>query len=197
MSEIPWWNFESNENIPKLKQATPEEINKVKDEIEYSNKLIKVNNVLNVLNFPDSIEEKFRSVLERQDDSTLIELALKQKPEILSFIKNQELNINNSNSEELDIENQKNDSKISKLKSIFTPELLNEHSTIKDQFDKLNNQNIDKEEIFRNIINILKDKPWELKSITDSFWWANPNNSEYKQFRDTLIWIDSSFEPIF
>lgn len=53
-----------------------------------------MNNVLDVLDFPDNIEEKFRGVLEKQDDKTLIELASKQKTEILSFIKNQELNIN-------------------------------------------------------------------------------------------------------
>jgi len=196
MSEIPWWNFESNENIPKLKQATPEEVSKVKDEVEYSNKLIKVNNVLDVLDFPDNIEEKFRGVLEKQDDKTLIELASKQKTEILSFIKNQELNINSWNSKELDIENQKNDSKISKLESIFTPELLQEHITIKEQFDKLENTT-DKEPVFREIINILKNEPWTLKAIIDSLWWANPNNPQYLEFKNTLIDLDPSFKDIF
>jgi len=104
-----------------------------------------------VLDFPDNIEEKFRGVLKKQDDKVLIELASKQKTEILSFIKNQTLS-------ETRIENEKNDSKISKLELIFTPELLNEHPTIKEQFDKLENIT-DKEAVFREIINILKNEP--------------------------------------
>ncbi|MBU1658701.1 hypothetical protein KKG72_06570 [bacterium] len=50
------------------------------------------------------------------------------------------------------------DSKISKLKAIFTPELLKQHSKIKEQFEELDTT-ADKEKIFRNIINILKNEP--------------------------------------
>jgi len=195
MSEIPWRNFESNEDIPKLKQATPEEVNKVKEDVEYSNKLIKINNVLNILDFPDNIEDKFRKVLEKQDDNTLIELATKQKPEILSFLKNQKLNENTLNKKETTIENQKNELKISKLQSIFTPELLDQHPKIKEQFNKLDNAT-DKEKVFREIINLLKE-PWTLQSIIKEIWWADINNPEYIEFKNTLITIDSSFESYF
>ena len=57
-------------------------------------------------------------------------------------------------------------SKISKLKSIFTPEILDQHSSIKEQFDNLDIAT-DKEAIIRNIINILKNEPETLKSIID------------------------------
>lgn len=198
MSEIPWGNFESNENIPKLKQATPEEINKVKDDVEYSNKLIKVNNVLNVLDFPDNIEEKFRITLEKQDDNTLLELATKQKDEILSFLKNERLSKNQNESLNNIEKNKSFESKILKLKSIFTPELLNKNPDIAQNFEALDlaKSPEEKEAILRWVINLLKE-PWKLKSIVDDLGWADKNNPKYLEFKENLIWIDSSFENYF
>ena len=190
MSEIPWWNFESNENILQLKQATPEEVNKVKDDIGYSNKHIKVNNVLNVLDFPDNIEEKFRKVLEKQDDNTLIELAKKQKLEILSFFKNTELNINNK-------ENKKNESKFSKIQSVFTPKILANNPKIAKKFEELDLlEGTEKKDVkLQEILAILKE-PWILNSIINDLGWADKNNPspQYLEFKNTLIDIDPSFK---
>ena len=67
---------------------------KVKDDIEYSNHLIKVHNVMNVLDLPNNQEEAFRESLTKQDNKTLEELGKKSKKEILLFLtqQNQENN---------------------------------------------------------------------------------------------------------
>jgi hypothetical protein len=117
--------------------------------------------VLNVLDFPDNIEEKFRRVLEKQDDKTLIELASKQKSEILSFLKSQNEKENNKEDLNNKEKTQLADSKISKLQSIFTPELLNNNPDIKDNFEALELAKTpeEKEAIVQGVINILKTEP--------------------------------------
>lgn len=56
MTEILWGNIESNENLPKLKRASPDEIQKVWRYWVFKS-LKKVNDVLNVLDFPDNKEK--------------------------------------------------------------------------------------------------------------------------------------------
>lgn len=198
MSEILWSNFEQNENLPKLKQASPEEIKKVWEDIEYSNHLQKVNDILNVLDYPDNIEEKFRTILDKQDDKTLIELVKQSKWDIQNFL----LNVKESKNyieREKKIEKNKNfESKVLKIKSIFTPKLLNKNPDIAQNFEALElaENPEEKEAILRWVINLLKE-PWKLKSIVDDLWWADKNNPQYLEFRNNLIWIDSNFENYF
>lgn len=46
------------------------------------------------------------------------------------------------------------------------------------------------------ILNELKN--WDiLNSVIKELWWANSNNPKYIEFRDTLIWLDSSFKDLF
>ncbi len=202
MSEILWSNFEQNENLPKLKQASPEEIQKVWEDIKYSNHLQKVNDVLNVLDYPDNIEEKFRSILEKEDDKTLIVLVKQSKWDIQSFLLNERNNKTTKveTQEEIkQLENNKNfESKVLKLKSIFTPELLNKNPDIAQNFEALELAKTpeEKEAILRRVINLLKE-PWKLKSIVDELGWADKNNQKYLEFKESLIWIDSSFENYF
>lgn len=202
MVEIPWRNLESNENLPKLKQASPEEIQKVWEQIKYSNHLQKINDVLSVLDYPDNIEKKFRNILNKQSDKTLIDLAKQSKQEIQSFL----LDVNTI--QNIQIENQENlkqnikidriNVKISQIKSIFTPEILNKNPDIAENFEALDLAKTpqEKEVILRWVINLLKE-PWKLKSIIDELWWADKNNPKYLEFKESLIWLDSSFENYF
>lgn len=197
--------LESNENIPKLKQATPEDVQKVWEEIEYSNHLQKVNDVLNVLDYPDNIEEKFRTILDKQDDITLIELAKWSKQEIQSFLLNNkksekglEKKIQSQENEKQNKKSERIETKISKIKSTFTQEILNKNSDIKQNLEAFDLAKTlkEKESILREVLKILK-QPWKLKSIVDDLWWANKNNPQYLEFKSSLIWIDSSFENLF
>lgn len=77
-------NFEHQEQL-KLKIASPEDIKKVEQSIEYSKKLVRANDVLKVLDFPDNQEESYRQLLLKQDNNTLESLATKSKDEILLF----------------------------------------------------------------------------------------------------------------
>ena len=65
---------------------TDEEIQNTKSNMEMSEKLRQVNDVLQVLDFPDNQEEAFRVILEKQEPKTLQELASKSKKEILTFL---------------------------------------------------------------------------------------------------------------
>ncbi|MCT7487225.1 hypothetical protein N5T98_11885 [Aliarcobacter cryaerophilus] len=132
---------------------------KVKDDIEYSNHLIKVHNVMNVLDLSNNQEEAFRESLTKQDNKTLEELGKKSKKEILLFLTQQNQENNklkterieqklsqiDSKSNEKDAqnkqenhrENQKLNQKetklnqdIQKIKSVFTPQILEQNSDI-------------------------------------------------------------------
>lgn len=212
MTEVLWGNLESNENLPKLKKASLEEIQKVWEEIKYSNHLKKVNDVLNVLDFPDNKEESFRKVLEKQDDEILKDLAWKSKNEILMFLISEKKNedkenqskivenneIKETNNEKKEIKNEKIDSKILKIKSVFTPEILSKNSDIADKINILDSVDnpLEKEKVLKDILELLKE-PWKLKSIINDLWWADKNNLKYLEFKENLIWIDSSFERYF
>jgi len=198
MSEIPWGNFEQNEDLPKLKQANSEDIQKVWEDIEYSNHLKKVNDVLWVLDFPDNIEEKFRTILDKQDDKTLIELSKQSKQEIQSFLLNNR-RTEKFTEEEKHVDKSENiNSKISKIKSTFTPEILSKNPDIENLINSFDLQKDEEENMntIDKILNLLKE-PWKLKSIVDTLWWADKNNPQYVEFKNNLIWIDSSFESHF
>jgi len=207
MSEIPWQNYESNEKVPSIHKASPEEVKKRWEEIEYSNHLIKENDVLKKLDLQDEQEEEYRKTLENLDKKDLIDLASKSKSEILLFLTtnenqySQKIETENNIEQKQDINsinewtNQANE-KISKLQSIFTPELLEKHSTLKGLFESLDNGS-DKQEVFEQIISHLKDKPKTLASIVNEIWWPDKNNPQYQELKNTLIWIDSDFWDIF
>jgi hypothetical protein len=65
---------------------TDEEIQNTKSNMERSQNLRQVNDVLQVLDFPDNQEEAFRLILEKQKPKTLQKLATKSKKEILTFL---------------------------------------------------------------------------------------------------------------
>ncbi len=201
--------LETQDEVPKLKEASKEDILKVEESIKYSNKLTKVNNVLSVLDFPDDTEEIYRKTLEKQDNKKLIELAWKSKIKILKFLINSRKNdlegetikthevIKEENVEQSK-ENEIINSKVSKIKSIFTSEILNNNPDIAqklNEFDSLTKP-LEKEAELKDILWILK-QPWKLESIISTIWWANKNNPQYLEFRNNLIWIESSFENYF
>ena len=161
MSEKMGQSIESNEVKVRL-QATPEDVENVKKSVEYSNHLTKANDVLKVLDFPDNIEESFRSILLKQDNKTLEELVNKSKQEIQSFLiqaKNKDNSLKNSIIEQ----------KISKIKSVFTPQILEQNSTLSDLFQNLDNKSVEqKDEALKEILKALKDDNGKiLKSITE------------------------------
>lgn len=184
--------------------ASPEDVEKVKKSIEYSQHLTKANDVLKVLDFPDNQEEAFRKILLKQDDTTLEELAIKSKNEILTFLVKEQKQTNISKENEVikletekSIETQKNEQKLSKIKSVFTPKILEKNPDIAEKFSSLDwKTSEEKNDILQGILQILK-QPWKLKSIIDEMWWADKNNPEYLEFKNALLWVDTSFETYF
>jgi actin-related protein len=158
---------------------------KVKDDIEYSNHLIKVHNVMNVLDLPNNQEEAFRESLTKQDNKTLEELSKKSKKEILLFLTQQNQENNKSKTERIEQklsqidskanekdtqnhqENQKQNQDIQKIKSVFTPQILEQNSTLSDEFKKLDNEK-ERQGALNKILDLLKsDNGKILKSITE------------------------------
>ena len=215
-------SIESNEVKVRL-QATPEDVENVKKSVEYSNHLTKANDVLKVLDFPDNIEESFRKILLKQDNKTLEELSKKSKQEIQTFlIQTQKINIDNLkkteiqkqeklNLEDIDI-SIKNNNKLNRLKSVFTPQILEQNSDIAWNFaligeidKKISNETDDtkktelineKDKALKEILDILKN-PKVLESIIKQIWWADKNNPKYLEFKNTLVWLDSWFDKYF
>ena len=200
-------SIESNEVKVRL-QATPEDVENVKKSVEYSNHLTKANDVLKVLDFPDNIEESFRKILLKQDNKTLEELSKKSKQEIQTFlIQTQKINIDNLkkteiqkqeklNLEDIDI-SIKNNNKLNRLKSVFTPQILEKNPNIADKLNSLDWKTIEeKNEALKEILSILKN-PKVLESIIKQIWWADKNNPKYLEFKNTLVWLDSWFDKYF
>lgn len=204
MSEKMGQSIESNEVKVRL-QATPEDVENVKKSIEYSNHLTKANDVLKVLDFPDNIEESYRKILLKQDNKTLEEMAKKSKNEILTFIVNEQNKVTNNiknQDAKIDIEKNQKETKlnqdIKKIKSVFTPQILEQNSTLSNLFQKLDNNETDKQKTLESILNLLKsDNGKILKSITEQLWWADKNNPKYLEFKNTLVWLDSWFDKYF
>ncbi len=157
-------SIESNEVKVRL-QATPEDVENVKKSVEYSNHLTKANDVLKVLDFPDNIEESFRKILLKQDNKILEELAKKEKDEILTFIskeknkvvnnlenqniktvneetqkQNQEINLKNETKNLKDQQTLKNEQDIQKIKSVFTPQILEQNPNLAKEFNNLDKE---------------------------------------------------------
>lgn len=214
-----WEHKESVSRTPVPDEA----VAKVKDDIEYSNHLIKVHNVMNVLDLPNNQEEAFREFLTKQDNKILEELSKKSKKEIQEFllleknnerhnkkwltdikenqtikVESEETNKQLKNNQQKNIENQKNDSKFNHLKSYFTPQILEQNRALADEFKDFNNKSVEKkDEAIQKIISILKDNPSILKSITEQLWWADKNNKKYLEFKNTLVGLDSWFDKYF
>lgn len=196
---------ESPEYIKKL----DERIQKVEQDEKNYKHLVKINDVLNVLDFPDNKEEAFRKVLEKQDQETLKGLAWKSKNEILLFIANNKeqslkteksktTQVNIQETEKQNIKIEKIEQKLSKIKSIFSPEILKNNPDIAQSFEALELAQTpeQKEAILQGVLNLLQE-PWVLNSIIKDLWWADKNNPKYVEFRNTLIGLDPSFESIF
>ena len=175
---------ESPEYIKKL----DERVKKIEqDEKDYKH-LVKINDVLNVLDFPDNKEEIFRKALERQDQTTLKELAWKSKSEIIIFLAKENHKETNQEIQKQDINIENIEQKLLKIKSVLTPEVLQKYPKINEALEK---QDIQK------VIDLLKANNGEiLKSIINDLWWSDKNNPKYVEFRNTLIDLDPSFESI-
>lgn len=171
--------WEYKESINRL-QATPQEVEKVKQQIEYSNRLLKAHNVMKVLDLPDEQDNPIRQILLKQDDNTLVELSKKSQQEIQSFL----IQAKENKIVDIDI---KNEEKFSRLKSSFPQSILDKNPEISKML-------VDKN--FDGLLGFLKS--WNnLKSITDQLWWANKNNPEYLEFKNALLGVDSGFESYF
>ena len=206
--------WEYKESISRT-PVPDEAVAKVKDDIEYSNHLIKVHNVMNVLDLPNNQEENFRESLTKQDNKTLEELGKKSKKEILLFLTQQNQENNKSKTERIEQklsqidskanekdtqnhqENQKQNQDIQKIKSVFTPQILEQNSTLSDEFKKLDNEK-ERQGALNKILDLLKsDNGKILKSITEQLWWADKNNPKYLEFKNTLVGLDSWFDKYF
>ena len=206
--------WEYKESISRT-PVPDEAVAKVKDDIEYSNHLIKVHNVMNVLDLPNNQEENFRESLTKQDNKTLEELSKKSKKEILLFLTQQNQENNKSKTERIEQklsqidskanekdtqnhqENQKQNQDIQKIKSVFTPQILEQNSTLSDEFKKLDNEK-ERQGALNKILDLLKsDNGKILKSITEQLWWADKNNPKYLEFKNTLVGLDSWFDKYF
>lgn len=141
MKESPEYLKKLDERVKKIEQ----------DEAHYK-QLIKVNDVLNVLDFPDNLEETFRKILLKQNNKTLAELAKKSKKDIIIFLTQE-------NNEEKNLENQKNNNKLNRLKSIFNPQILKNNPDIANSFEALELAQTpeQKEAILQGILKLLKE----------------------------------------
>lgn len=111
----------------------------------------------------------------KQDNKTLEELVKKSKKDIIIFLNQRKDEENNLDSQKLNIkyrekniETQKLNQDIQKIKSVFTPQILEQNSDIADEFKKLDTEkdNEKKDKILEKILALLKN-PKILKSITD------------------------------
>ncbi len=171
-------HFEHQEQI-KLKIATPEDIKKVEKNIEYSKKLVRANNVLQVLDFPDNQEEGYRKLLLSQDNKTLEELAGVSKEEILSFLvqakqkefqseKKSTVSIQAEEAEKQDTKTERIERKIEKIRAVFPTSILNNNPDIAEKFNALDTMEdpSEKEAVLKEMLQLLKS-PGRLKAITD------------------------------
>ena len=147
-----------------------EEIQKTKSNMEMSKKFRQVNDVLQVLDFPDNQEEAFRIILEKQDSKTLLKLATKSKKEILTFLlvdskkdiaktKIKENNKRTAIESKKTTETQKIQTKLSKIKSLFTPTILTNNPDIAEKLEILEglDEPLEKERVLQDILQILKN----------------------------------------
>lgn len=214
---------EYKESIIRPK-ALPREVEKVWKDIEYSNKLRKAHDIMKILDLPDSQDDMIRKELLKQDDKCLEDLANKSKKDIQNFLLSQKKNeiakekilthkeenettqIKIEQNQKIDLINEtknlkeqqtlKNEQDIQKIKSVFTPQILEQNPNLAKEFNNLDKEWSNKQEILNNILTLLKDDKI-LKSITEQLWWADKNNPKYIEFKNTLIWLDSWFDKYF
>jgi hypothetical protein len=153
------------DQIPKLKdpeylKELDKKVIKIEKDEKESQHITKVNDVLKKLNLTDLEDDIFRIPLEQLDIEILKKLVIKPKEEIVSFLSQKNNSDDNEETEKRNIENQRINKKISKIKAVFTPEILAKHSDITDQFnlfDSFNDTQTDKkQEAIDNILNYLK-----------------------------------------
>lgn len=134
---------------------------------------------MKVLDLPDEQDNPIRKILLKQDDNTLEELAKKPKQEIQTFliqakestttvIKIEESRKQNEGNNSIEQDNQYIEQKLSKIKSVFSPKILDKNHDIAEQFklaDSLKDPS-KKDEALQSILTTLKD-PKRLKAITD------------------------------
>lgn len=189
--------WEYKESINRL-QATPQEVEQVWKDIEYSNRLIKAHNIMKILDLPDNQDNPVRQILLKQNDNTLDELSKKSKQEIQTFlIQAKEINKNNikkeeaqkqaKNNQEKTLVNTENNEKLNRLQSAFPKSVLDKNRDIAKMLEKQD---------FDWLLTILKN-PKRLESIVKQLWWADKNNPEYLEFKNALLWVDTSFESYF
>ena len=85
---------------------------------------------MNVLDLPNNQEEAFRESLTKQDDITLENLAKKSKKEILLFLTQSKSKEYKIITDSKDQQTLKNEQDIQKIKSVFTPQILEQNSDI-------------------------------------------------------------------
>jgi len=93
----------------EYQEQVQEKVLIVEQEQKYATKLFKANDVLKVLDLPDSQDDILRETLMWVDDKILEELALKSKNEIQTFLINKNIEQDNNIQEQInqDINNQK------------------------------------------------------------------------------------------
>jgi len=201
--------------------ASTEEVKASQSNIEHSQKMREINNVLQVLDFPDNQEEAFRKVLNNQNFNTLQHLATQSKREILIFlisenkkaVKNsdvatvereewiyqvKETTRTNTKLSKIDTKLSKIDTKLSKIKSLFTHDILENNPDIAEKFEILDgvDEPLEKDKILQEILQILKE-PWKLKAIIDGLGGADRSNPHYVEFKTVLLGLDSGFTGYF
>lgn len=207
LQDSPEYQKQLNERVKKVEQ----------DEKKYKH-LVKVNDVLSIIDVEDEQEEVFRKTLDTLDSETLKDLATKTRWEILGILTSGKLqertsilkqndNLKSKESTKQNIEYQATDNKYQKIKNILPDWIYNWEAKFDNLikglniFEKLqtlpnsNENNEKKVKVLEVILNELKN-PNLLQSITDNLGWADINNPEYVEFKNTLISIDSSFKDI-
>lgn len=189
-----WEYKESNSKLG----ASPEEVANVKEEIEYSNHLIKVHDVMKVLDLADDEDNIVRKLLLKQDNSTLEELVKKSKHEVQTFLINEKTKDEALKLKKYEQNKEDLDKKFKSLKLAFPQSILEQNPKIANKLKEFDWEKdyTRKDEILQSIKKILK-QPWKLQSITDQLWWAKESNEEYQKFKTNLIAVDSGFKPLF
>lgn len=96
------------------------------------------------------------------------------------------------------IENDRINKKIAKIKSVFPSDILAKHPDIGKNFALLDSISdpSEKNKILQEILHILKN-PSKLRSITDELGGADASNPKYLEFKNTMLGLDASFESYF
>lgn len=88
---------------------------------------------MNVLDLSNNQEEVFREFLTKQDNKTLEELSKKSKKEIIIFL-------NTIQNKELNQKETKLNQDIQKIKSVLTPQILEQNPNLAKEFNNLDKE---------------------------------------------------------